>query len=621
MLKSSGIIGISLLIAALAVIAIIIIIVFTETQSAIISSNIIEKKVSEVSVLASRTSIRLTDAATILEITSNLPQVAKPTNVSLINQNENGISANQETEKRSLARSLMRYYPNFETISLLLPNGDVYFIEPFESQKNTTLKNFAFRDYYKGVMATDKSYLSEAIRSNATGHIVSVIAVPIHNPANGSLIGIWIGAIDLSDISKVLRYQISSSELVAYLDQHGQKVATSNEYEYFRIFNSNTSQFHTPEKIIGLKDGVPIKSGYSIQNINGMKMFIAYSPLQALSTRWTVFSLEPFDKVFLTVNTLKFEGAAMCAIIAILAIVIALVLQKSFSSLDKLTVKLHRSNTELSTKEKELETAKHSLEEKNKQLEKVNRQLHLREKTQRDFINVAAHELRTPIVPILNLSELLYSKFKRRNKSHIENILQNENKKIEEIVQVIMRNAYRLFQLTEDILDVTKIETQALKLSMEQLDLNQLLGSLVEDFRKNNETRTGVYVTYNQKSNFTLVKIDKGRILQVVTNLLNNAMKFTKQGKIQVSLENKNYDKGQVIVSVEDSGTGIDPEIYPRLFSKFATKSDEGTGLGLYISRKIIEAHGGKIWGANNPDGKGSTFYFTLPLASNGSPE
>ena len=331
MLKSSGIIGISLLIAALAIIAIIIIIVFTETQSAIISSNIIEKKVSEVSVLASRTSIRLTDAATILEITSNLPQVAKPTNVSLINQNENGVPENQETEKRSLARSLMRYYPNFETISLLLPNGDLYFIEPFESQKNTTLKNFAFRDYYKGVMATDKSYLSEAIRSNATGHIVSVIAVPIHNPANGSLIGIWIGAIDLSDISKVLRDQISSSELVAYLDQHGQKVATSNEYEYFRIFNSNTSQFHTPEKIIGLKDGVPIKSGYSIQNINGMKMFIAYSPLQALSTRWTVFSLEPFDKVFLTVNTLKFEGAAMCAIIAILAIVIALVLQKSFS--------------------------------------------------------------------------------------------------------------------------------------------------------------------------------------------------------------------------------------------------------------------------------------------------
>ena len=103
----------------------------------------------------------------------------------------------------------------------------------------------------------------------------------------------------------------------------------------------------------------------------------------------------------------------------------------------------------------------------------MNRQLQLREKTQRDFINVAAHELRTPIVPILNLSELLYSKFKRRNKSHIENNLQNENKKIEEIVQVIMRNAYRLFQLTEDILDVTKIETQALKLKMEQLDLNQ----------------------------------------------------------------------------------------------------------------------------------------------------
>jgi two-component system sensor histidine kinase VicK len=191
------------------------------------------------------------------------------------------------------------------------------------------------------------------------------------------------------------------------------------------------------------------------------------------------------------------------------------------------------------------------------------------------------------------------------------------------MVQVIVRNAYRLFQLTEDILDVTKIETQALKLRIEQLDLGQIISSVVEDFKRNNENRNSVNmtnenrnsvnITFENMANFTLVKADKGRLVQVITNLLNNALKFTKEGNITVILKPDN--ENQVMIVVRDSGTGIDPEIYPRLFSKFATKSEHiGTGLGLYISKKIVESHGGRIWAENNADGKGSTFYFTLPL-------
>ena len=291
-------------------------------------------------------------------------------------------------------------------------------------------------------------------------------------------------------------------------------------------------------------------------------------------------------------------------------------LQRSFRSLNRLTTELHESNEELISKENELLIAKQSLEEKNKELEEANEQLLQREKTQKDFINVAAHELRTPIVPILNLAELLHSKLKKQNTGliSIEDGRKNERGKIEEIVQVIVRNAYRLYQLTEDILDVTKIETQSLKLRIEQLDINQIISSVVSDFRKNNETRNNLEINFENLANGVSIRGDKGRLIQVITNLLGNALKFTKEGQITVTLTRDNNN--QVMVIVKDSGTGIDQEIYPRLFSKFATKSEEGTGLGLYISKKIVEAHGGKIWAQNNLDGKGTTFYFTLPLQS-----
>ena len=592
--------------------AIVIILTFTEIQSQIISANIIEKKVSEVNVLASRTSLRLIDAPTILAITSNLSHVTTTPNMSLISEDSHGVPKNEEKDKRMIARNIMLHYPNFETISFLLANGDIYFLEPYESQKNLTLKNFAFRDYYKGVIATGKPFLSQAIRSNATGHIVSAIAVPVHNAMNGSLSGIWIGALNLKDIGQILHDQVPNTEIVTYVDQKGQKVVSSDENKYSSLFNNNESL----ASLLGFKIGIAGKSGYSIETINGVKMFVAYSPMHAISSNWLVLSFEPYDQVFLSSNSLRLEGIILSIVLASAATFIALLLQRSFRSLNRLTTELHESNEELISKENELQIAKQSLEEKNKELEEANEQLLQREKTQKDFINVAAHELRTPIVPILNLAELLHSKLKKQNTGMIitEDGGKNERGKIEEIVQVIVRNAYRLYQLTEDILDVTKIETQSLKLRIEQLDLNQIMSSVVSDFRKNNETRKNLEINFENLANGVSITGDKGRLIQVITNLLGNALKFTKEGQITVTLTRDNNN--QVKIIVKDSGTGIDEEIYPRLFSKFATKSEEGTGLGLYISKKIVEAHGGKIWAQNNPDGKGTTFYFTLPLQS-----
>ena len=235
-----------------------------------------------------------------------------------------------------------------------------------------------------------------------------------------------------------------------------------------------------------------------------------------------------------------------------------------------------------------------------------NEQMKISSKMQKEFINVAAHELRTPVQPILGLAELLHNK-KQKQKE--------EEEQDKEFLTIIIRNARRLQQLTECILDITKIENQSLKLNKEQFSMNSLLLETFTDFRNQlkKEGKQKIKWTLALEEGDTSVVADKNRIIQVILNILNNAIKFTKEGNIIIATEKK--DNGQEIrVKVKDTGPGIDPEVMPRLFSKFVTNSQIGTGLGLFISKSIIEAHGGKIWAENNSDGRGSAFTFSLPL-------
>ena len=235
------------------------------------------------------------------------------------------------------------------------------------------------------------------------------------------------------------------------------------------------------------------------------------------------------------------------------------------------------------------------------QYEKLREYERLKEiqKMKDEFINVAAHELRTPIQPILGLSEVLYAKIKDTEQR--------------QLLDTITRNAKRLQRLTDDILDVTKIESQSLKLSKERFNLNDLISNIIDGYRNYIEKdKVQVKLLYepNNKDNI-YVEADRGRLIQVISNLLGNAIKFTKEGTICIITEDKD---NQVVVSVKDTGTGIYPEILPRLFSKFVTKSFQGTGLGLFICKSIVEAHGGKIWAENNSDRKGAMFAFSLPI-------
>ena len=230
-------------------------------------------------------------------------------------------------------------------------------------------------------------------------------------------------------------------------------------------------------------------------------------------------------------------------------------------------------------------------------------QLKVHDKMQKEFVDIAAHELRTPIQPILGLSEVVRSKLKV------------EDKELIQLLDVIKRNAQRLQRLTEDILDVSRIESQTLKMHKEKVNIGDRLLYVIGDTKKEIPDPYKLKIFFTEPVGSYYVEADMGRLTQVVSNLLSNAVKFTdKGGEISVHVE-KDDTNQQIIVSVKDNGQGIDPEIFPRLFSKFTSKSHVGTGLGLFISKKIIEAHGGRIWAQNNSGGKGSTFSFTLPMA------
>jgi K+-sensing histidine kinase KdpD len=229
-------------------------------------------------------------------------------------------------------------------------------------------------------------------------------------------------------------------------------------------------------------------------------------------------------------------------------------------------------------------------------------QLKVHDKMQKDFINIAAHELRTPIQPILGLTEAVLSKSK------------DETQK--ELLEVVVRNAKRLRTLIENILDVTRIENQSLSLKKERLNINGTILNILEEYEsRDNKRKNDLKIVFTPKDEF-FIEADKERVMQVISNLMNNAIKFTLKGTITVTTKKKE-ESNEIIVSIKDTGSGIDPEIVPRLFSKFVTKSQTGTGLGLFISQNIIEAHGGKIWAENNSDGRGCTFSFSLPLTNN----
>ena len=240
------------------------------------------------------------------------------------------------------------------------------------------------------------------------------------------------------------------------------------------------------------------------------------------------------------------------------------------------------------------------------ELRDVYKELEIRDEAQKEFIAIAAHELRNPIQPILGISEILHSKAEySTNREHLE---------------VIVRNARKLHKIAEDILNVTKIEKQSFRLNKELFSIKETILNAIQECKNQISRIDGnidiIYKPLDQEFDIISINGDKGKISQVIINLIINAIQFIEKENGLITIIGERKDN-QILLSVKDNGTGISPEIFPKLFSKYVSKSNMGNGLGLYISKNIIEAHDGKIWAKNNEDGKGATVSFSLPVANN----
>ncbi|MDQ3848948.1 MAG: ATP-binding protein [Thermoproteota archaeon] len=492
------------------------------------------------------------------------------------------------------------------------------------------------RPYFTEPRDTHQPYFS-TLRDSIDRVPRIYVAYPIiaNNDSSGTFKGVVVASMNLVSLGNSINKQLppNSQGTVSLMDRNGTILYTQDDAflgkNYFSdevqslLFTNYipANQKDTFNSI--MRDSIAGNSGIGEYSSSGVPLILAYNPVmfdqdsgnsqRAMSLHLTLPKAFASD-IALLIEQQRNLSTIVPAAIGAVAIAIALMIVRWNSRLES-TVK-----------------------ERTTKLEAANERLEAQERAQREFINISAHELRTPIQPILGLSEVirggilnLAEQLQKVQEKVVYKQLQNANtipaqsdsinrsslslsiEKIVSMIEVINRNAKRLEKLTNTLLDVTRIENdKSIELIKERFDLRQNIENVINDMRSAISDGKDVRITFEPKVRKPSVMIegDRERILQVISNLLSNAIKFTEEGEIIVVLD---QNDSETTVSVRDAGSGIAPEIYPHLFTKFATRSEKGTGLGLFIAKNIIETHGGKIWAENNSDGKGAIFTFTLP--------
>ena len=416
--------------------------------------------------------------------------------------------------------------------------------------------------------------------------------------------GIVFTTIDLSKLGGFLQKELSPefASNVGLIDKNGVILYSKNRNVVGKNYLTSEFQDLIPPEIKNVYNNILASSltgGSALRDIsfNDNMTTIAYQPITLDGEfLWSLYIGTPHSlasNVGYLINQQKNFSTIVIIVVGSMAFGIAILIlswnKRLEGAVKSRTTQLNKTNE--------------SLIESNSLLASANKQLEIHDNMQKEFINVAAHELRTPIMPILGEAEL------------IENdISDNESARISrEQISSIIRNAKRLDRLAADILDVTNIEGKSLKLNKTTFDIDEILSQLVTEYSRQIEKD----VAKNKKVKISyeplhlMILADNYRITQVISNIIKNAIKFTDQGIITII---GNADSAELTIKISDTGKGIDNEIINRLFDKFVSRSEQGTGLGLFISKNIIEAHGGRIIGFNNENGIGATFVFVLPL-------
>jgi len=478
-------------------------------------------------------------------------------------------------------------------------------------------------DEYLGADFSQREWVKEAKRDlkpvfskgfERQGIYTIYIGVPVINRDNNQYMGL-IGA-TIPTEKFFARYgnvhDVNSQFLVIY-DKNGTILAVGADRNLVgkNFFGTTVQNFIGHNEILNNLTGSLLKGhpnygvydyGRSDRINTGQPILVQNTPtyfLQIVTPTKAIFS-----KISDTLFTDRLKGYSLLVAVFVSVGSLVIFLLKWNNTMEKEVIKrtnaLNKTNIQLGIMSKQLRKS-------NLSLQNANEQLRQHDKIQKEFINMAAHELRTPIQPILGLADVL--------RDYVTDSHQSK------LLDVIMRNAKRLQRLSCDILDVSKIESSLLKISKSKIDLNEKIKNVINDVENGYDdgNNSNVKIIFEPKETI-FVYADKDRIYQVLSNLLNNAIKYTKNGTVTIntsiangSNNNANNDK-EAVVTIMDTGYGITPEIMQKLFSKFVTTSSHGTGLGLFISKGIIEAHGGRIWAENNSNGVGSSFSFSLPF-------
>lgn len=524
----------------------------------------------------------------------------------------------------------------------------------YQRYKGTHL---SYREYFSVPKETTEAYYSSVIDSNDNISRL-YISYPIFNNSttdsapssrNAQFDGIVTAGIRIDKLGNFLQSTVPEkyNSSIGLIDNDGTILYTSANQSLIGL-NAFSDEFQSilpsqvSESFNRLRDSLtnPTANVYDIA-YQGNTTSIASQPVSlenhSIGTLYISASHNLAENVQKLINQEFFFSIIIYIVIASIAVGIAFVILTSnkrlHAALDSKTYELRKTIGKLSASNDILTSTEHSLKDKQMQLTTINKelleayeQLKVHERMQQDFINIAAHELRTPTQSIVGYTELLQHDYNFTKQG-----LNDKDCSTQDSLEALRRNAIRLKNLTNDILDVSRIEAGTLKLNRARLNLNEKIRNVVKDLSNTNLQvgEKGLEIQFlNDKNNDGIdyyVNADKSRVFQILSNLINNAIKFTGvNGVISISI-NKTYSllsnisdtvekNGYAFISITDNGSGIDPEIQSSLFSKFATKSDIGTGLGLFIAKSIIEAHGGKISAENNKDGGGATFTFSLPV-------
>ena len=462
--------------------------------------------------------------------------------------------------------------------------------------------------------ATNSTYYSSIINVNNQFPVLFISYPVIKNnviqnittdqSTMSHVVGMVFTTIDLSKLGEFLQKELSPefASNVGLIDKNGVILYSKNRNVVGKNYLAPEFQDLIPPEIKSVYNNILATSltgasGLRDISFNDNMTTIAYQPITLDGEfLWSLYISTPHSlasNVGYLINQQKNFSTMVIIVVGSMAFGIAFLIlswnKRLEGAVESRTVQLKKTNE--------------SLTESNSLLASANKQLEIHDNMQKEFINVAAHELRTPIMPILGEAELIENDFS-----------DNEFTKVsKDQISSIIRNAKRLDRLAADILDVTNIEGKSLKLNKATFDIDEILSQLVTEYSRQIENDVVKHGKLAIDYEHIHVKIfaDKFRITQVISNIINNAIKFTDEGVITIKAI---VDDDTLSVNISDTGKGIDNEIINRLFDKFVSRSEQGTGLGLFISKNIIESHGGKIIGFNNENGSGSTFLFTLPI-------